>query len=668
MQNTIFLSTILAVALSASAREALPKITIGEIGERQWTSNRVELTGRITAIVQKSRFSLSDAVNTIWVSSDTPIEGVCGDTIRAKVLILRQEAGDLGFYAEETDVLQHEPKASIPIPTSIHDLAHANLHYRMVAVTGTVTDVFTDEIDPTYTLITLESEESSALLSFRKTVTTPRNLRSLIDTEVRVNGISLPDARGFRRHLKIATLAIDPETSIQPLPPAERGLPHREIFRGTALAAFEDRAFYLATDDGRRIKVYLERGRTPPLNGQRVEAAGFVRKNVFFTTLSNSRLTVLSEPTTAPETPVEISSHDLLYDRSGQRKIKAQYEGRPVRIVGTVISASEAGTPDGRITILDDGIATSVRIGRLTPPPLASEVSATGICSIDCEADGNLDGFVRLTGFSLIARSADDLVILRYPPWWTPLKLFAVIATLLVTVVAVLIWNRALRILAERRGRELMSEQIGRVTSDLRVNERTRIAVELHDALSQNLTGVSLQLDAVRRFAEDDRPKMFRHLDIATRTLKSCRDELRNCLWDLRNRALEEKDLNEAIRRTVSPFVGDAELRIRFNVPRDQISDNTAHALMRIIRELASNAVRHGQSKTIRIAGAIENGRLLFSVSDDGCGFDPENHLGVGDGHFGLEGIRERIGRFGGTMDVASVLGKGTTVKLSLPA
>ena len=170
----------------------------------------------------------------------------------------------------------------------------------------------------------------------------------------------------------------------------------------------------------------------------------------------------------------------------------------------------------------------------------------------------------------------------------------------------------------------------------------------------------------MRRFADDDRLKMSKHLDIATRTLKSCRDELRNCLWDLRNRALEEKDMNEAIRRTVSPFVGDAELRIRFNVPRDQISDNTAHALMRIIRELASNAVRHGHAKTIRIAGALENERLNFSVSDDGSGFDPARRPGVSDGHFGLEGIRERIGALDGNLTIDSRPGHGTTVTISL--
>ena len=126
--------------------------------------------------------------------------------------------------------------------------------------------------------------------------------------------------------------------------------------------------------------------------------------------------------------------------------------------------------------------------------------------------------------------------------------------------------------------------------------------------------------------------------------------------------------LNEAIRRTLAPFIGEVALQIRFNVPRRDLSDDTAHALMRIIRELASNATRHGKAKTIRIAGALENGRLLFSVSDDGAGFDPQRHPGGDEGHFGLDGIRERIENLGGSMEIESAPDKGSTIRISMTA
>ena len=69
-----------------------------------------------------------------------------------------------------------------------------------------------------------------------------------------------------------------------------------------------------------------------------------------------------------------------------------------------------------------------------------------------------------------------------------------------------------------------------------------------------------------------------------------------------------------------------------------------------------------------RIAGSLENGQLLLSVKDDGIGFDPASAPGVADGHFGLQGIRERITRYGGELRVESAPGKGTRAVIRLSA
>ena len=124
--------------------------------------------------------------------------------------------------------------------------------------------------------------------------------------------------------------------------------------------------------------------------------------------------------------------------------------------------------------------------------------------------------------------------------------------------------------------------------------------------------------------------------------------------------------MDAAIRRTLAPVMDGTNIAVRFNVPRERLFDDTAHALLRIIRELAQNAMRHGHAKTVKVAGSLETNRLLFSVQDDGCGFDPENHPGVQQGHFGLQGIRERVKRFGGTMEIKSEVGKGTKVTIAL--
>ena len=136
------------------------------------------------------------------------------------------------------------------------------------------------------------------------------------------------------------------------------------------------------------------------------------------------------------------------------------------------------------------------------------------------------------------------------------------------------------------------------------MHERTRLAVELHDSIAQNISGASMELDAARELDADLPPAVQRHLARASRTLDSCRMEMRNCLWDLRSQALEAPDMNKAIHLTLDPAIGDTNVSIRFNVPRNRLTDNTAHTILRIIRELATNAIRHGRATAIQIAGA----------------------------------------------------------------
>ena len=148
--------------------------------------------------------------------------------------------------------------------------------------------------------------------------------------------------------------------------------------------------------------------------------------------------------------------------------------------------------------------------------------------------------------------------------------------------------------------------------------------------------------------------------------LRSCRTELRRCIWDLRNDALDEKDFSAAIRQTLSPVIGNAALFVRFNVSRAHLNDITAHAILSILRELAYNAVHHGEAKNIRIAGERTATEIRFSLRDDGCGFDSRSCPGPAEGHFGLSGIRDRVGHLGGYFTIESTPGKGTRAFVSI--
>ncbi len=309
--------------------------------------------------------------------------------------------------------------------------------------------------------------------------------------------------------------------------------------------------------------------------------------------------------------------------------------------------------------------ANPTAVGKLA---IGSVIEVTGVCVTDIENWRPNLVFPHIKEVMLVTRSPDDIVILTQPPWWTSERLTMVIGSLLLVLIGFLVWNRALQALAEKRGKALANEELERLESDLKVCERTRLAVELHDSIAQNLTGVAMEIDTALRAETPLPPLTAQHMNRALRTIDSCRGELRNCLWDLRSQALEEPDMNRAITLTLSQTLGKAKLSVRFNVPRSRFTDNTAHTILRIIRELAANAVRHGHATEIKIAGSLEDEILKFSVRDNGCGFNPDRCLGVLDGHFGLQGIRERIARFEGELRIESTPGKGTYVSVAINA
>lgn len=277
-----------------------------------------------------------------------------------------------------------------------------------------------------------------------------------------------------------------------------------------------------------------------------------------------------------------------------------------------------------------------------------------------------------LTGVGGDGRLDADSVFVR-SPWWLHTELLVIIGVLLVVLVAVSIWNRSIRIVARRQAhrlaeeaRRLAQEESAHARTRLKVEERTELAVEIHDSVSQALTGIALQLEAALATGQQAPARTAKCLATAHQMLTSCRHELRGCLWDLRTRTFEEHDLTEALVQTLAPHLKDVRAHVRFNVSRSRLSESTTHTILKIVRELTVNAIRHGHAQTVRIAGEMSDGAIRFSVTDDGCGFDVATAPGPRDGHFGLQGIRERLRKCKGTLTFESGP-SGTRVAVTMP-
>lgn len=568
---------------------------------------------------------------------------------------------------------------------SIKDVLSGRYPFRPVRVKGTVRDTFADEIDHKYRHVILSDDSESIGLSILSDKNT-EPLTHLLGADIRATGCYTPLFSGFR---KLSRCEIDLRSTndieILKPPPADRfSAPSidtirleetasilklgRHIAKGIVIAVWQRGDFAVRTDNGAIVNVRLAEG-SPPSYGDRVEVVGLPDTDLYRINLRRAiwRKIPGSGHTPAKATLTEAAT--LFTDGKGHNELKPDFHGQAISLQGTVFGSHSDIMDNGIVRLLCNGFSVTID-SSASPSAIAAlqpgcKARISGTCIVKTDSWHPNEPLPRIQEVILVVRDASDIEILEPPPWWTPQRFAILISALFATLMAFLLWNVLLRRLAEKRGRELMQSKLSQVESQLKVQERTRIAVELHDTIEQNLTGVSLEIDSAEQLAAKNQEGMMKHLGMAARTLQSCRNELRNCLWDLRSRALEEANLNEAIRRAIAPQISNVDLSIRFNVERRHLTDDTAHVLMRIIRELVLNAVRHGEASSVKIAGSLENGdTLLFSVSDNGCGFDPQTRPGVAQGHFGLQGVRERVNQFDGEIDIKSTPGEGCRISI----
>ena len=207
-----------------------------------------------------------------------------------------------------------------------------------------------------------------------------------------------------------------------------------------------------------------------------------------------------------------------------------------------------------------------------------------------------------------------------------------------------------------------------RIASETRMRERGALATELHDTVAQNLAGAMFHLKTAAMSARRrGDAETERKVEVASVSLHSCLSQLRDNLWDLRNGLAAGEDLSGAIEKAVKPHLHGAALALDVDTGGTRFSESFAHAVVCTVREGVINAVRHGGAKNVRVTGSRgEGGTFAFSVVDDGCGFDVAARPGVDEGHFGLQGARERIRMLGGELEIESEPGKGTAMRFAV--
>jgi len=196
------------------------------------------------------------------------------------------------------------------------------------------------------------------------------------------------------------------------------------------------------------------------------------------------------------------------------------------------------------------------------------------------------------------------------------------------------------------------------------VAERNRLALDLHDAVSQKLFGLVLNAEAAGTLLERD-PTAARDRVTRLQTLaQEALDELRSLVFELRPPDLEADGLGGALRKHVEVLrrLGphEIELVVAGQPPANAVRDRE---ILRIAQEALQNALRHANARRVAVRLSAVEGLLLLEVEDDGVGFDPDAP-GARSRHLGLTSMEERAERIGGTLEIRSAPGAGTTVRL----
>lgn len=327
-----------------------------------------------------------------------------------------------------------------------------------------------------------------------------------------------------------------------------------------------------------------------------------------------------------------------------------------VRMQGTLMSQLMSTTQRTLVLKVGDAVFDAV----LELEELEAETSTTRLEQIRAGSVVAVTGVYSYQygpppSFRLFLRSPEDVSVVTATSWWT-LRHTGVMVVMLGFVATVGgLWMRAS---ARRKRQEYQAV----------LHERMRVGRELHDTLEQGLAGIALQLEAVAGSLQESPAVARQSLEVARQMLRYSQEEARRSVMDLRSQALESRGLAEALTELAqqmtcgTPALAD----IRVEGTPQHLDASEEHHLLRIGLEALTNAIKHAQASRIDITLSFAPEGTDLIVQDNGCGLDQAAQDMPG--RFGLLGIRERVDKIGGFLQITGEPGRGTRLSVRVPA
>lgn len=373
----------------------------------------------------------------------------------------------------------------------------------------------------------------------------------------------------------------------------------------------------------------------PPVQiGDSVEATGEAELHDFSSVLKNAEVRLLWSHTPVPPVSVSVAqaatgSFDAQYIETDGRLVEEQKRGeRSIRLKlaeGSQLFVAIAESPSLAETL------RSLKTG--------SRLRVRGICVTDrAYARDEIP-------FALLMRSVDDVKVIEPPPWWT-----------LDHIIELAIGIVALSFLLHSVYASVKRSQFRAV-----IEERERLALEMHDTLAQSFAGLGFQLQALCNQVPSEDPMQLQ-LRSTVDMVRTGHQEARRNIAALRPGNLEEMGLAKALEQAAHVIVQDGPIAVSVSVrgePRE-LPLRVGDALFRIGQEAVANAVRHGHPRNIQLRLVYGRPSIKLTIRDDGQGFSMHEETAG----FGIRGMMRRAETINATFRIRSSLEHGASVQV----
>ena len=201
------------------------------------------------------------------------------------------------------------------------------------------------------------------------------------------------------------------------------------------------------------------------------------------------------------------------------------------------------------------------------------------------------------------------------------------------------------------------------------IEERQRMAREIHDTLAQEFAGIVLHLEAAGAVADAQRQNLSDYVARAKELARRGLEDARRMVLGLRPKALEGAHLRDALKQLADNFSRDCGIDCSFSLRgrTHALPEETEDELYRVAQEALCNVRKHSRARSVSILLTYRQGGVLLAIKDNGQGFVVRKPQ-AGTGGFGLPGMSDRAQRLGGRLDVTTGPGAGTELKLTVPA